>query len=161
MSKVEDWFVTPLEAHFEAQPTEGGRITILDDMDAYGTDELAAAVEWLKRNRQSVKTFPSPKECLRAIRAVAGNAKAIAASTHGQRITAENYADCAIAFVAGRDPFLIEIDTPQWDEWIGYLEWLGVRWMLDIITLQKREKWTVPAKWPHEFDRRFAATRAA
>ena len=25
--KVENFFITPLEAHFESQPTEGGRIT--------------------------------------------------------------------------------------------------------------------------------------
>lgn len=162
MSKVEDWFITPLEAHFEAQPTEGGRMTILDDMEEYSTDELAAAVEWLKRNRQSVKTFPSPKECLRAIKSVAGNTRAVAMSRSRHRITAENYAASAVAFASGvKDPPLIEKGSLQWDDWIAYLEWLGVNWMLAIILGEKREKWTFPSQWPHEFDPRYRQRQAA
>lgn len=162
MSKVDDWFITPLEAHFESQPTDGGRLTILDDMEEYSTDELAAAVEWLKRNRQSVKTFPSPKECLRAIKSVAGNHRALAIASDRQRITAENYAECAKAFAMGvKEPPLIVKGTPQWDEWMGYLEWLGVGWMLTIIHTEKREKWTVPAQWPHQFDPRYGKAVAA
>jgi hypothetical protein len=162
-SKVEDWFITPLEAHFEAQPTDGGRITILDDLEPYSTDELGAAVEWLKRGRQSVKTFPSPKECLKAIAAVAGKAKARELAASGGRITAENYGECAVAYNAGRDKVpVIERGTPQWDEWVAYYEWLGVRWILSLIA--ERDKWTVPAHFPSDFDPRFrmqAKARAA
>lgn len=158
MSKVDEWFITPLEAHFEAQPTDGGRITILEDLEPYSTDELAAAVEWLKRGRQSVKTFPSPKECLKAISAVAGKTKAAALVASGGRITAETYAECALAYNAGRnDVPVIEKGTQQWDEWVAYYQWLGVRWILDLI--EEREKWTVPAYFPSDFDPRFSMAR--
>lgn len=154
MSKVDDWFITPLEAHFEAQPTDGGRITILDDMDAYSTDQLEAAVEWLKRNRQSVKTFPSPKECLRAVGAVAAAPEAHRAlSTQGQ-ITAQNYAACAVASLGSRkEAPIIKKGSPQWDEWMEYFDWLGCKWILDLV--YDRETWTVPSQFPGDFDRRF------
>jgi hypothetical protein len=153
-SKVEDWFITPLEAHFEAVPTDGGRITILGDLEAYSPDELEAAVEWLKRSRQSVKTFPSPKECLRAIAAVAGKTKALALTSGGMRVTAETYGECAVAYNAGRDKVpVIEKGTPQWDEWLEYYDWLGLRWIPELLA--ERDKWTVPAHFPSDFDSRF------
>lgn len=158
MSKVDDWFITPLEAHFEAQPTEGGRHTILADLEDYTPEQLEAAVEWLKRSRQSVKTFPSPKECLRAMAAIASRPQSVVRAMDG-RITRENYASCAVAFNAGRkEPPVIEAGTPQWDAWIEYFEWLGVHWMLRIIHGEDRKKWTVPTRWPHEFDGRYATS---
>lgn len=160
-SKVNNWFITPLEAHFEAQPTDGGRITILDDLEPYSTDELAAAVEWLKRGRQSVKTFPSPKECLKAIAAVAGKGgRAVAVAATGGRVTAENFAECAIAYNAGRkDVPVIEKGTSQWDEWLAYFDWLGNRWIPELMN-NGRDKWTVPAHFPGDFDPRFRSIPA-
>ncbi len=43
-AKVEDYFITPLEAHFESQPTEGQRETILSDMEPFSEEALNDAV---------------------------------------------------------------------------------------------------------------------
>jgi hypothetical protein len=158
-TKVEDWFITPLEAHFESQPTEGGRETIINDMEEYATEDLTTAVEWLKRARQSVKTFPSPKECIKAIKAVVGG-RTERAVIKGSQIDATNYASNAVAFCAGmREVPVIHADTPQWEEWFAYWEWLGVRWLLAIV--RDRKSWTVPSEFPGTFDPRFNATQRA
>jgi hypothetical protein len=158
-TKVEDWFITPLEAHFESQPTEGGRETIINDMEEYATEDLTTAVEWLKRARQSVKTFPSPKECIKAIKAVVGG-RTERAVIRGTDIDATNYASNAVAFCAGLQKVpVIQEGTPQWDEWIVYWEWLGVRWLLAIV--RDRKSWTVPSEFPGTFDPRFNATQRA
>lgn len=153
MSKVADWFITPLEAHFEDQPTEGGRETLLEDLDAYSTEELTAAVEWLKRSRQSVKTFPSPKECLKAIKAVAGVGSKLAVVARRQDITSESYAEMALLFNAGRDKVPIIRKDTQWEEWHQYWRWLRAWWLLDLV--DNRESWTVPSEFPSAFDPRF------
>lgn len=153
MSKVEDWFITPLEAHFESQPTDGARDTILTDMEPYSADDLNTAVEWLKRARQAQKTFPSPKECIKAIKAVVGG-RSDPVVIKGSTITAENYAANAVAFCAGKtDIPVIHHGQQQWDEWIAYYEWLKVHWVLAIV--RERKSWTVPALFPSTFDPRF------
>lgn len=152
-NKVEDWFITPLEAHFESQPTEGARETILSDMELYAAADLETAVEWLKRARQSQKTFPSPKECIKAIKAVVGG-RTDRVIVKGSQITAETYAANAVAFCAGLREIPVVHDTdPQWEEWLAYWEWLGVRWLLAIV--RERKSWTVPSTFPSTFDPRF------
>jgi hypothetical protein len=157
--KVEDFFITPLEAYFEDQPTEGARDTILNDMDQYTADDLNTAVEWLKRARQSQKTFPSPKECIKAIKAVVGG-RTERAVIRGEVIGHDNYAANAIAFTAGmREVPVIHIDTPQWEEWLAYWEWIGAKWVLDLV--HDRKSWTVPAQFPSAFDQRFTFLKRA
>ena len=152
-NKVEDWFITPLEAHFESQPTDGARDTILTDMEPYNTDDLNTAVEWLKRARQAQKTFPSPKECIKAIAAVVGGRKERVV-VRGTAIDASNYAANAVAFCAGMQELpVIKEGEPQWDEWHAYWQWLECWWVLDLV--RDRKSWTVPTFYPSQFDPRF------
>ena len=153
--KVENFFITPLEAHFESQPTDGGRVTILDDMDAYSPEDLTTAVEWLKRARQAQKTFPSPKECIKAIKAVVGgrNEKQV---TGYSTITATNYAASAKAYCAGMQQIpVIHFGEPQWDEWLAYWRWLGCMWVVHLVEGEGRKSFTVPTHFPRQFDPRF------
>ena len=153
--KVENFFITPLEAHFESQPTDGGRVTILDDMDAYSPEDLTTAVEWLKRARQAQKTFPSPKECIKAIKAVVGgrNEKQV---TGYSTITATNYAASAKAYCAGMQQIpVIHFGEPQWDEWLAYWRWLGCMWVVHLVEGEGRKSFTVPTHFPSQFDPRF------
>lgn len=153
--KVEDFFITPLEAHFESQPTDGGRATIIEDMEQYSSQDLTTAVEWLKRARQAQKTFPSPKECIKAIKAVVGgrNEKQVAQNSV---ITAETYARCAQAYCAGMTTIpVIHEGEPQWDEWLAYWRWLGCRWLTHLVEGEGRKSFTVPTHWPSQFDPRF------
>jgi hypothetical protein len=151
--KVENFFITPLEAHFESQPTDGARDTILTDMDQYTPDDLNTAVEWLKRARQAQKTFPSPKECIKAIAAVVGGRRERQV-IRGNEITSENYAVNALAFCAGMKTLpIIKEGEPQWDEWLAYWRWLECKWVLDLV--YDRKSWTVPTEFPSQFDPRF------
>lgn len=156
--KVDQYFIAPLQEHFESEPTDGGRDTITKDMAEYTAQDLTTAVEWLKRARQSVKTFPSPKECIKAIKAVTGGRQELPV-IRGDVITRDNYGDNAVAYFAqsGRPkPPVIEKGTKQWDEWIDYYRWLGVRWILHILLIEGRKKWTVPSEFPGQFDPRFS-----
>lgn len=156
---IEEFFITPLEAHFESQPTDGGRDTIMNDMQGISAEDLNTAVEWLKRARQSVKTFPSPKECNKAIAAVTGGRTVGPVAYRGNEITSENYAANAIAFCGGLQVIpVIHVETPQWQEWMAYWEWLGVRWLINIV--KDRKSWTVPSEFPEQFDPRFNRTKA-
>jgi hypothetical protein len=158
-NKVEDFFITPLEAHFESQPTEGARDTILTDMEQYSGDDLSTAVEWLKRARQAQKTFPSPKECIKAIAAVVGG-RSERAVIRGTEIDASNYAINALAFCAGMKELpIIKEGEPQWDEWLAYWRWLECKWVLDLV--YDRKSWTVPTQFPSQFDKRFNFLRIA
>jgi hypothetical protein len=158
-NKVEDFFITPLEAYFESQPTEGARDTILNDMEQYASDDLNTAVEWLKRARQSQKTFPSPKECIKAIKAVVGGRTEKGVASYSV-ITAETYATAAVAFCAGmKEVPVIKEGDPQWDEWHAYWEWLGATWVLDLV--RDRKSWTVPTQFPSQFDHRFTFLKQA
>lgn len=153
--KVETFFITPLEAHFESQPTEGGRETIIEDMEQYAPEDLTTAVEWLKRARQAQKTFPSPKECIKAIKAVVGgrNEKQV---TGYSTITATNYAASAKAYCAGMQQIpVIHFGEPQWDEWLAYWRWLGCLWVVHLVEGEGRKSFTVPTQFPSQFDPRF------
>ena len=153
--KVENFFITPLEAHFESQPTDGGRATILDDMDAYSPEDLTTAVEWLKRARQAQKTFPSPKECIKAIKAVVGG-RSDKQETGYSTITAQNYAASSKAYTAGMQTIpIIHEGEPQWDEWLAYWRWLGCMWVVQMVEGEGRKEFTVPTYFPGQFDPRF------
>ena len=157
--KVETFFITPLEAHFESQPTEGGRETILEDMEAYSPEDLTTAVEWLKRARQAQKTFPSPKECIKAIKAVVGG-RSDKPGVSYSTITSKTYAQSCIAYCAGMKEIpVIRKDEPQWDEWHAYWAWLGMRWIPELIAMEQRKVWTVPTNFPNQFDPRFQFIR--
>lgn len=163
--KVEDFFITPLEAHFESVPTEGVRDTILEDMEQYTADDLNKAVEWLKRARQSQKTFPSPKECLRAIRSVTGSKQDLPVFM-GNAINGSNYGKNAHAYAIQRGAEtgkasmpVIDKDTQEWDEWLQYFAFIGAT--IWIYELQGRSKWTVPTRFPSQFDSRFVPNHSA
>lgn len=157
--KVENFFITPLEAHFESEPTEGGRQTILEDMEQYAPDDLETAVEWLKRARQAQKTFPSPKECIKAIKAVVGGRRE-GVVIGGGEINAKNYARNALAYAVSHGGKQGEVTVPiinegepQWDEWLAYFRWLEAKWALDLM--YDRKTWTAPTQFPSQFDKRF------
>ncbi len=156
-SKVEDYFIAPMIAHFESEPTDGGRVTINDDMAEYAPEDLTQAVEWLKRARQSVKTFPSPKECIKAIKAVVGGRSKNEVGSFGNyQITSKTYGQEAARFCAGmKDVPIIHEKTPQWDEWHAYWKWLGASWLLKLV--YDRTSWTVPTEFPAQFDPRWLA----
>ncbi len=159
--KVETFFITPLEAHFENQPTEGGRETILEDMEKYSPEDLTTAVEWLKRARQSQKTFPSPKECIKAIKAVVGGRSDKQVASYST-ITPLPYAASCVQFCKGMEKIpTIYQGEPQWDEWHAYWQWLGVTWIPWLIASENRKVWTVPTQFPSQFDHRFSFIKAA
>lgn len=154
--KVENFFITPLEAHFESQPTEGGRETIIEDMEQYTPEDLTMAVEWLKRARQAQKTFPSPKECIKAIKAVVGGRSEKGQVASYSTITAGTYAASCVQFCRGMETLpTIREGEPQWDEWHAYWDWLGVKWIPRLIAGEGRKTWTVPTHFPNQFDPRF------
>lgn len=160
-NKVEDFFIAPLEAHFESVPTDGSRETILEDFEQYAPDDLNEAVELLKRTRQAQKTFPSPKECIKAIKVIVGGRRQTPV-IRGGAIDASNYATNAHAYIVDRgitkDVPVIKKDTAQWHEWIDYYRWLGVHWIL--ADLDTRDSWTVPTLFPSQFDPRFNPAQA-
>lgn len=153
--KVNNFFITPLEAHFENVPTVGGRETLLNDMDAYSPEDLNTAVEWLKRARQAQKTFPSPKECIKAIKAVVGG-RDEKQTTGYSTIDASNYARSSQAYTAGMTSIpVIHFGEPQWDEWLAYWRWLGCMWVVHLVEGEGRKSFTVPTYFPNQFDPRF------
>jgi hypothetical protein len=162
MNKVEEFFLTPMEAYFEAIPKDGPRETILTDLDQYAADDLMEAAEWLKRARQAQSTFPSPKECIKAIKAVVGGRSLTPTGGYGA-ITKDNYGAAASAFARNRfkeqAPVIAE-GSPEWDEWLAYFEWLGMgSWVFAMMSDKKT--WTVPSYFPHDFDPRFVMLKQA
>lgn len=152
--KVEDYFITPLEAHFESQPTEGQRETILEDMQAYSEEQLHEAVEWLKRARQSAKTFPAPKECLKAISEVE-KAKAYTAPISGRPEFHDDlsYGEKLRLWMEGVRPKfcpVIKKGTNEWTEWEIYFLAMGNSVQYPIMRM--RDSWTVPTILPSQFD---------
>lgn len=153
MSKVEDFFITPLEAHFESQPTEGQRDTILADMDQFSPEILTDAVEWLKRARQAAKTFPSPKECNKALSAVTAVALTRKSSQEVSRSfgSGMSYGQKLREWVAAKGPArIIHKGTHEWREWCIYF--LATDNVVQYPIMRTRESWTVPTLIPAEFD---------
>ena len=139
MNKVEEFFITPMEAHFEAVPKDGPRETILSDLADYSSDDLFEAAEWLKRARQAQSTFPSPKECIKAIKAVVGGRTDKQVASYST-ITARNYAASAVAYCAGMQKIpVIHFGEPQWDEWLAYWRWLGCLWVVHLVEGEGRK----------------------
>ena len=163
MSKVEDYFITPMEAYFEAIPKDGPRETIISDLEQYASDDLMEAAEWLKRARQAQSTFPSPKECIKAIKAVVGGRRELPV-IRGTVIDGTNYAANAHAYIVARgirpgqeDVPVIRKGSEQWIEWTDYFHSLGVHWALELM--DGRDTWTVPTEYPGQFDSRFVPVK--
>ncbi len=153
--KVEDYFITPLEAHFESQPTEGQRETILEDMEPFSEEALNDAVEWLKRSRQSAKTFPSPKECNKAITAVTTIIAATSDLTKPQMASGMTYGQMLAVWVAQkRGAVIINRGSMEWDEWHTYFRSIDQKFQLDMMREESLKAWTVPTRLPQEFDAR-------
>lgn len=149
-NKVEDFFIAPLESHFESIPNGGPRDVLLTDMEEYDADVLNATVEWLKRNRQSQKTFPSPKECRTAV-------KAILADQHARNAAAKftgdgkTYGEKLRQWVATVNRAVeIKKGTFEWSEWEIYFR--ATRNVVQWPEMERREAWTVPTRTPSEFD---------
>jgi hypothetical protein len=151
-NKVEDYFITPLESHFESQPTEGQRETILADMESYSEEQLNEAVEWLKRARQSAKTFPAPKECIRAIQAV----RTLTAVTPSGRPAFHDdlsYGEKLKLWHEATKPKgypVIKKGTTEWAEWEIYF--LAMDNQVQYPIMSSRDSWTVPTRLPSQFD---------
>lgn len=155
MSKVEDYFITPLEAHFESQPTEGQRETILTDMEQYSEEVLNEAVEWLKRARQSAKTFPAPKECIKAVTAVQ---EAIPVK-RGSRPSFDPGSSFGAKLrvwmtqMQSKSYPVIHKGTHEWTEWEIYF--LATENTIQYPYMRSKESWTVPALLPVQFDPKY------
>lgn len=152
--KVEDFFITPLEEHFESQPTEGQRNTILSDMADHTDDVLNDAVEWLKRARQSAKTFPSPKECNKAIAAVLEDRKRPRmedAPTFSESLTYGQ--KCKSWAATMKRAVIVHKGTHQWTEWLIYFHAIENEMMLTMM--RERESFTLPTQVPSMFDPKY------
>ncbi len=159
-NKVVEFFITPMEAHFEAVPKDGPRETIISDLEQYSPDDLMQAAEWLKRARQAQSTFPSPKECIKAIKAVVGGRRAQDV-IRGSVITRENYGANAHAYAMAHGGRREEVSvpvikrgTPMWDDWLAYFDFIEAKAIKQAM--ENRESWTVPAMFPRQFDPRFS-----
>lgn len=153
-SKVEDYLITPLEAHFESQPTAGQRETILEALEDYSEETLNEAVEWLKRSRQSAKTFPAPKECIKAVAEVE-KVKLFSEPVKGRP---EFHDDLSygeklklwMETVKPKSCPVIKKGTHEWREWEIYFLAMGNTVQYPIMAA--RDSWTVPTLLPSQFD---------
>lgn len=154
MNKVIEFFINPLSEHYEVEPKDGPRDTIIEDLDAYTPDELMSAAEWIKRNKQSVTSFPSPKECNAAVGQVTAS-RSVREAVSGGRITAENFGDLAKAHcdATRKDPLVIKKGEPGWDEWITYYRAIGMTYISGLM--ENRDEWTVVTRYPSDFDPSF------
>lgn len=156
-SRVENYFLVPLEQHYEKQPKVGVRLTISQELSSFSEDVLTKAVAWLKTNRKAM-TFPSPAECVQAadVASRSGNAVKVA-----DGITGKNYgakvAEYAKASGARDFPVITKwadadktTFTDQWAAWDAYWRQIGAKLPLDLTA--DRESWTVPTADPSEFD---------
>ena len=156
MNKVDEFFIGPLEDHYETAPNEGPRDTILTDLAKYSPEELHAGAEWIKRNKQSTKSFPSPKECNAAMDAVHSN-RSIRSFASGEKITKETYASTAVAYCKSYNhegnAVVVSKNDGGWEDWISYYRSLGMVACLDLM--KYRESWTFPCMFPAQFDQSF------
>lgn len=154
-ASIESYFLIPLEQHYEAKPKPGVRLTILSELAGCDEATMIAAVAFIKRTRKAM-SFPSPAECLAAIRA----SKVPAIADAGD-ITGSNYAKKANEYAkgSGRDEFPVikkwldkdrGLMTGQWKAWLTYWEGVGAKSTLALV--YDRDSWTVPTEWPHQFD---------
>lgn len=150
--RVDEFFITPLESHFESQPTEGQRATILEDLHEFTAEQLFEAVEWLKRSRQSAKTFPAPKECLKAIQAVlSGAGRSLTSRPEADFTGAVTYGQKLKAWVEAKGGAVaIKCDSHEWTEWEIYFLATGNK--VQYPLMDAKAEWTVPTLLPQQFD---------
>ena len=153
-AKVETYFIEPLESHFEDQPTAGGRETILEDMEAHDEEVLNQAVEWLKRNRQSQKTFPAPKECNKAVAAVLAEIKQVEVARKFDAPQGASYGEKLKKWVeAGGRAHVITKGTFERREWEIYFLATGNK--VQYPLMRSKDSWTVPTQVPKAFDHHY------
>ncbi len=154
--KVESWFIEPLEKHYEVKPKVGVRLTIMSELAKYSEAVLGKAQNWLKTTRKA-QTFPSPAECIAAAQqfdtgtAIAGSG--VEGGTYGERIT-------ALAKARGKSAVYptIKRKTPEWDAWQRYWRDKKAKAFLDFTRdIGEDQSWTVPTRWPAEFDLGYSA----
>jgi len=124
-------------------------------MEPYTTEQLNGAVEWLKRARQSAKTFPAPKECIKAIMAVEEALPARSSSrptfqsgmTYGAKLHEWH------ARVGGKRYPVIVKGSHEWTEWEIYF--LATGNTVQYPVMQSKDRWTVPTQVPSQFDDRY------
>lgn len=154
-AKVESWFIEPLEKHYETKPKVGMRLTILSELSRYDETVLGNAQNWLKTNRKA-QTFPSPAECISACRQFAASSAVSSTGvglSYAQRVG-------AIGAAAGKNETfpMIYVDTPEYEAWRRYWRANREKTFIDLTRdLQKGKGWTVPKKWPWEFDLSYSA----
>lgn len=157
MSKhtVEDFLIAPLIEHFEAEPTDGIRNTLIEDYDDHSGEVLFAAVEYLKRNLLSKKGFPAPRRISEAIKAcdVYRSQKGALSTGH---ITAENFLERQQEFAKANPKKIVSIEKGsfEWGAWEEYLHWLGQDFVLNLMN--QYTKWGVVTRIPAEFDPSYA-----
>lgn len=77
-------------------------------------------------------------------------------------ITAENYADRAAAHCRAIGDFPVidrEVHPDEWLAWRRYFEAIGLH--QSAAMMGQRSKWTVPEKWPGEFDASYTVMRGS
>lgn len=151
LQTVEAFLIEPLKAYFEKEPKVGFEAHIVEKLEGTDAKTLTDAVDWIKSNRQSQGSFPSPKECFAAVDAVRQKAVQAAyvstvgnaSGTYGERVTrwAKEMKRAEVVRKGSR----------EWREWLVYYAATGNRQFLDIM-LEGRNSWTVPCLIPSAFD---------
>lgn len=151
---VEAYFIEPLKAYFEKDPKDGAEGYIIEKLQGTDPRVLTAAVDWIKGNRQSQSSFPSPKECFSAIDAVAhqasrpsGPVSYSAGATYGEKLKAWHEKTNAKAYP------VIKKGTPEWIEWEIYF--LSTENKVQYPVMQGKDRWTVPTVMPSMFDDKY------
>lgn len=151
---VEAYFIEPLKQYFEKDPKDGAEGYIIEKLTGTEPRVLEAAVDWIKGNRQSQSSFPSPKECFAAIEAVKGkvdrpsvSADFSASMSYGQKLKAW------MTKVQAKSYPVIHKGTPEWTEWEIYF--LATDNKVQYPVMRSKESWTVPTILPSQFDPKF------
>ncbi len=153
MSKrvVEDFLIEPLIAHFENEPTDGIRNTLIEDFEEAESDTLFATVEFLKRNLLTKKSFPAPRKINEAFKAVKYAPK-IGSGNMGH-INAENFTQLQAEYAAMNKGRIqtIEKGGIEWQWWQDYLRnHVGQFYLANLM--EQYTKWGVVTRHPSEFD---------
>lgn len=156
-------FIYPLEEHYETEPKDSIRGYIRSHLEGFSKEELDAGVEWLKANRQSVTSFPSPKECRRACEEGIADQRRRAANQRNDGVSALDYKSRAAAVVASQKRcFTIRPGDLAWDKWFAYFQENGLEKSLKSMEAIERgasalgESYAVPKLFPEQFDPKFS-----
>lgn len=148
---VEAFFIEPLKRYFEKDPKDGVEEHIVKTLDGTEPRLLELAVEWIKSNRQTQSSFPSPKECIAAVDAVKsedrrpqGRAEFHDDMSYGAKLNAFLEDTKAKAFP------VIKKGTNEWTEWEIYFLSMGNTVQYPVMMM--RDSWTVPTLFPSQFD---------